>query len=86
MPVIGYLLYSLFSIGCVYPVIVHWIWGGGWLDKMNFQDFSGASVIHCAGGVAGLMATYIVGPRKDRFCPNKIDDFRPNNIVNYLIT
>lgn len=67
MPVLGGLFYSVFSIAWVYPIVVHWTWGGGWLGSMGFHDFAGASTVHLAGGTAGFIATFIIGPRIGRF-------------------
>lgn len=49
--------------GFIYPVIVSWTWGGGWLAKNGFVDFAGTGVIHLTGGTAGFFAAYICGPR-----------------------
>jgi ammonia channel protein AmtB len=32
MPILGYVAHSIFYMAWVYPVIVHWTWGGGWLN------------------------------------------------------
>ena len=69
MPVWGYLLYSMFSIAWIYPVIVHWTWGGGWLAEMEYHDFAGSGIIHMTGGSAGFVATAMIGPRIDIFNP-----------------
>lgn len=51
--------------GFIYPVIVAWTWGGGWLgqDGKGFHDAAGASVVHFVGGLAGFIGACIVGPR-----------------------
>ena len=47
----------------IYPVLAGWVWGGGWLAKLGYMDFAGAGVVHLTGGSAGLIGTYILGPR-----------------------
>lgn len=47
----------------IYPVIVHWVWGGGWLDKQGFKDFAGVCCVHVVGGTAALWGAYILGER-----------------------
>ena len=53
--------------GVIYPVVVAWTWGGGWLSKMGFYDFAGSSVVHLTGGIAGLAGAAIAGPRIGKF-------------------
>ena len=52
----------------IYPVVVSWTWGGGWLGDANnqgkgFHDFAGSGVIHMVGGAAGFAGAWILGPR-----------------------
>ncbi len=55
---------SFFMTGFVYPVIVHWVWNDeGWLKLRGVHDFAGSGVVHAVGGLAGLVACTIVGPR-----------------------
>jgi Amt family ammonium transporter len=37
---------------------------------VGYKDFAGATVVHALGGIAGLTAAYMVGPRKGRFDEN----------------
>ncbi|WP_243388149.1 ammonium transporter [Bacillus kexueae] len=63
----SYLIFSvLFSI-CVYPVIAHWIWGGGWLAEHGKQDFAGSTVVHLTGAMAALAATLLLKPRIGKY-------------------
>lgn len=55
----AYLIYSAVISGFIYPVIGHWIWGGGWLSSMGFQDFAGSTVVHSVGGWAALAGVLI---------------------------
>jgi Amt family ammonium transporter len=50
-----------------YPVIVHWVWGGGWLAQRGFLDFAGSTVVHTVGGVTAIIGAWLLGPRKIRF-------------------
>eukprot|EP00189_Rhodosorus_marinus_P014086 CAMPEP_0184738036 /NCGR_PEP_ID=MMETSP0315-20130426/777_1 /TAXON_ID=101924 /ORGANISM="Rhodosorus marinus, Strain UTEX LB 2760" /LENGTH=480 /DNA_ID=CAMNT_0027205571 /DNA_START=159 /DNA_END=1601 /DNA_ORIENTATION=- len=66
----AYLGYALFLTSFVYPVVSHWVWGGGWLSTLfdvGVIDFAGCSVVHMVGGVAGLVGAILVGPRMGRF-------------------
>ena len=53
--------------GIIYPVVVAWTWGAGWLYEMGFSDFAGSGVVHLTGGIAGLAGAAICGPRLGRF-------------------
>jgi len=63
----AYLMYSFLISATVYPIIGHWIWGGGWLARLGFTDFAGSTVVHAVGGTAALVGTVIVGPRIGKF-------------------
>lgn len=53
----AYLIYTVFISALVYPIIGHWIWGGGWLSQMGFADFAGSTVVHTVGGWSALIGT-----------------------------
>lgn len=51
----------------IYPVVGHWIWGGGFLQAMGFWDFAGSTVVHSVGGWAALTGAWLLGPRAGRY-------------------
>lgn len=51
----------------IYPIVGSWIWGGGWLSEMGFQDFAGSTVVHSTGGWAALAGIIILGARTGKF-------------------
>jgi len=52
----------------IYPFIISWTWGGGWLAKnFYYRDFTGSGMVHCTGAYAGLAGLLIIGPRYNRF-------------------
>ena len=63
----AYLLYSFLISATVYPLVGHWIWGGGWLADLGFADFAGSTVVHAVGGTAALVGTIILGPRIGKY-------------------
>ena len=65
----AYFIYAVTISTLVYPVVVSWVWGGGWLSNMStpFLDFAGSTVVHVTGGVAALIGALILGPRIGRF-------------------
>jgi len=63
----SYLIFTLFFVSVIYPVVAHWIWGGGWLAEDGAQDFAGSTVVHLTGAVGALVATILLKPRIGRF-------------------
>lgn len=61
-----YVIFSMLFVALVYPVIAHWIWGGGWLFGHK-QDFAGSTVVHLTGASAALAATLLLKPRIGKF-------------------
>ncbi|MEM4658640.1 MAG: hypothetical protein QXX77_09505, partial [Candidatus Methanosuratincola sp.] len=51
---IGYILFTLIILTLVYPLVAHWVWGGGWLASIGMVDFAGSAVVHLTGGAAAL--------------------------------
>ena len=47
----------------IYPVVVAWNWGGGWLSQLGFHDFSGSGMIHLVGGTSCFWGARILGKR-----------------------
>jgi len=66
----SYLMYTPFITGLIYPIVTHWVWGGGWLSELGFFDFAGSGVVHMLGGVAALAGVIVVGPRLGKYDEN----------------
>lgn len=69
---VSYLTFSAFMCSIIYPVIVHWTWGGGLIAQMtigdaSYSDFAGSGVVHMTGGVAALVGCAFLGPRLGRY-------------------
>ncbi|MFC3345419.1 ammonium transporter [Paenibacillus abyssi] len=63
----SYLIFTLIYVGLIYPIVAHWIWGGGWLAEDGAQDFAGSTVVHLSGAMAALAATILLKPRIGKF-------------------
>ncbi len=63
----SYLIYSIFITGIIYPIVGHWIWGGGWLSSMGMSDFAGSTVVHSTGGWLALTGAIVLGPRMGKY-------------------
>jgi Amt family ammonium transporter len=79
----SYFIYSFIVSAFIYPIVVHWNWGGGWLSQLAtpFHDFAGSSIVHMTGGVAALMGALVLGPRIGKYGP----DGRPRAIPAHSI-
>lgn len=64
---IAYIAYSIMISAILYPIIGHWIWGGGWLSQLGMRDFAGSTVVHSVGGWAALAGAILVGPRLGKY-------------------
>jgi Amt family ammonium transporter len=60
----AFVLFIIAWLFIVYVPSAHWIWGGGFLSKMGVMDFAGGVVVHVNAGVAGVVAAYVLGPRR----------------------
>ncbi len=77
----AYLIYSFIISAFIYPIVGHWIWGGGWLSEMGFADFAGSTVVHTVGGCAALVGTSILKPREGKYAI----DGKPNVLAGHNI-
>jgi Amt family ammonium transporter len=67
---IAFILFTFVMAIFIYPVVGHWIWGGGWLSALGLYDFAGSTVVHSVGGWAALVGALILGPRIGKFKPD----------------
>jgi Amt family ammonium transporter len=67
---ISFILFSLVMGIAIYPVVGHWIWGGGWLAQRGMWDFAGSTVVHSTGGWAALTGALLLGPRFGKYRPD----------------
>ena len=64
---ISFIVFSFVLTLVIYPIVGHWIWGGGWLGSLGFLDFAGDTVVHSVGGWAALAGAIILGPRIGKY-------------------
>ncbi|MDC3417139.1 ammonium transporter [Aquibacillus salsiterrae] len=63
----AYVIFAILFSALIYPVVAHWIWGGGWLGEDGSQDFAGSTVVHLTGAMAALAATIVLKPRIGKY-------------------
>ena len=83
----AYVAYTIALAAVIYPVVVGFTWGGGLLADSGllgtgYQDFAGGMIVHGLGGIAGLTAAWVLGPRMGRFN----DDGSVNVIPGHSMT
>jgi ammonium transporter, Amt family len=66
-----YIIYAVIFSAVIYPVISHWIFGGGWLQvNVGMQDFAGSTVVHLIGATGALAVLLQLGPRIGKYGPD----------------
>ena len=79
-----FFLFAAILSGIIYPIVMGWQWGGGWLASIGFSDFAGSTLVHSTGGAAALAGIMILGPRYGRFdskgLPKAIQPFAASSI------
>ena len=85
---LSYVIITFVTSGFLYPIVGHWAWAFnfdnptekfGWLGKMGYIDFAGASVVHSVGGWVALSVLLVIGNRTGRFRDNAKKTFQGSN-------
>ncbi len=77
----SYLVFCFVATILIYPLIGHWIWGGGFLaEKIGFIDFAGGTAVHAVGGFCALVGAYMVGPRNGKYKKGQAQAIPGHNI------
>lgn len=77
---ISFIIFSFIMTMFIYPIIGHWIWGGGWLAQKGMFDFAGSTVVHSVGGWAALAGVLLLGPRFGKYSNGKINPIPGHNL------
>lgn len=77
---ISFIVFSFIMVMFIYPVVGHWIWGGGFLASLGMFDFAGSTVVHSVGGWAALAGVIVLGPRFGKYANGKINPIPGHNI------
>ncbi|KPI12423.1 ammonium transporter [Actinobacteria bacterium OK074] len=78
----SWMVFVALWVTVVYFPVAHWVWGGGWLAKLDpaVIDFAGGTAVHINAGVGALAAVLVVGKRVGF----KKDPMRPHNLPMVL--
>ena len=80
-----FMLFVIFYVGLVYPIVGSWQWGGGFLSSLGgdegFYDFAGSTLVHSVGGWGALIGIWLLGARIGKFS----DEGKPRAIPGHNI-
>ncbi|WP_073309085.1 ammonium transporter [Halobaculum gomorrense] len=81
----AYVSYTVLLAAVIYPVVTGLTWGGGFLSALGFSDFAGGMIVHGMGGIAGLTAAYVVGPRLGRYNEDGSVNVIPGHSLTFAV-
>ncbi len=86
----AYLTYTFLLALIIYPVVSALVWydpGGDapFLTDLGFHDFAGGMVVHGVGGIAGLTAAWLLGPRLDRYNEDGSVNIIPGHSMSFAV-
>jgi Amt family ammonium transporter len=84
----AYVTYTVLLSAVIYPVVTGLTWGGGFLSSVlgiGFSDFAGGMIVHGMGGVAGLTAAWVLGPRMDRYNEDGSANVIPGHSMTFAV-
>lgn len=83
----AYFVYSIAITALIYPVVLRWTWGGGWLAQLGvpFSDFAGSTIVHATGGWTALMGAWVLGPRLGKYTKDGKLRPIPGHSIPYVV-
>ena len=83
----SYVLFSAVISAIIYPIVVRWQWGGGWLFQLDtpFHDFAGSALVHMTGGIAAAVGAKFLGPRIGKYDSNGKPRAIPGHSIPFAI-
>jgi len=77
---VSFIVFSFVMSMIIYPVVGHWVWGGGWLAHKGMFDFAGSTVVHSVGGWAALAGVLLLGPRFGKYSNGVMNPIPGHNL------
>jgi len=87
----AYVTYTFLLAAVIYPMVIAMTWsapGAGLVEQITgtaFADFAGGMIVHGMGGVAGLTAAAILGPRMDRYAEDGSTNVIPGHSMTFAV-
>src|SRR6056297_551815 len=84
----AYVTYTFLLAAVIYPVVTGLTWAGGYIETLTgtpFADFAGGMIVHGMGGIAGLTAAWVLGPRMDRYNSDGSANVIPGHSLTFAV-
>ena len=87
----AYITYTFLLAAVIYPMVIAMTWsapGAGLVEQLTgtaFADFAGGMIVHGMGGIAGLTAAAILGPRMDRYAEDGSLNVIPGHSMTFAV-
>ena len=87
----AYVTYTFLLAAVIYPVITAFTWAApetGLIEQLvgaPFADFAGGMIVHGMGGIAGLTAAAVLGPRMDRYNNDGSVNIIPGHSMTFAV-
>jgi len=83
----AYVAYTFLLAAVIYPVVTGLTWAGGHISFGGavFQDFAGGMIVHGMGGIAGLTAAKVLGPRMGRYNEDGSANVIPGHSMTFAV-
>jgi len=84
----AYVGYTILLAAVIYPVVTGITWAGAYIGSITgtgFQDFAGGMIVHGMGGIAGLTAAWVLGPRMDRYDEDGTVNVIPGHSMTFAV-
>jgi Amt family ammonium transporter len=87
----AYVTYTFLLAAVIYPIVIAFTWSATntpLVERLTgtvFQDFAGGMIVHGLGGIAGLTAAWVLGPRIDRYDSNGTVNIIPGHSMTFAV-
>ena len=87
----AYVTYTFLLAAVIYPMVIAFTWsasGDGLVAQLTgtaFHDFAGGMIVHGMGGIAGLTAAAVLGPRMDRYGKDGSTNVIPGHSLTFAV-
>ncbi|GGO02498.1 MULTISPECIES: ammonium transporter [Haloarcula] len=83
----AYITYTFLLAAVIYPVVTGITWAGSYISfgGATFHDFAGGMIVHGMGGIAGLTAAYVLGPRMGRYNEDGSANVIPGHSLTFAV-
>ncbi|MFW5974192.1 MAG: ammonium transporter, partial [Natrialbaceae archaeon] len=87
----AYVAYTFLLAAIIYPMVIAFTWSAsdtGLVEQLTgtpFADFAGGMIVHGLGGIAGLTAAWMLGPRMDKYDSDGSVNVIPGHSMTFAV-